>query len=51
MKNLTDNQQVKAEMRLDAYEAPAIEVIEVEIEQGFLVSPGGGGDGPLDPSW
>lgn len=26
------------------YVAPAIEIIEVEIEKGFAASPGGGGD-------
>jgi len=48
MKNLTDNQQMKEESRPNVYEAPEIEVIEVEIEQGFQAS---GPGRPGGPSW
>ena len=51
MKNLADNQTDNQMKRPEVYESPSIEVIEVEIEQGFQASsgpsrPGGGG-----PSW
>lgn len=41
---------------LSPYEAPALEIIEVKIEQGFAVSPGGGWtedivDGGEDTGW
>jgi hypothetical protein len=39
VKNMTDNQQVNQTEEMKAYEAPQIEVIEVEIEQGFQASP------------
>lgn len=29
----------KEQVTLEAYEAPKVEVIEVEVEKGFLVSP------------
>lgn len=48
MKNLTGNQKKNEERRLDDYEAPAIVVLEVEIEQGFQVS---APSRPTEPSW
>ena len=29
---------------MEAYEAPVVEVIEVEVEKGFATSPGGEGE-------
>lgn len=48
MKNLTDNQQVKQDEKVANYAAPEIEVIEVEVEQGFQAS---GPSRPGGPSW
>ena len=36
----------KKEQTMEAYEAPRVEVIEVEVEQGFAVSDGTYGDMP-----
>ena len=35
--------KVEKEMK---YEAPEVEILEVEVELGFAASPGGGGDVP-----
>lgn len=48
MKNPAENQQVNETLKPSVYEAPSIEVIEVEIEQGFQAS---GPSRPIGPSW
>ena len=38
----------------EVYKAPAIEIAEVRVERGFHTypgDPGGGDDGPGEPSW
>ncbi len=44
---------MKKEQKLSNYEAPKVEVIEVEVEKGFAVSPGGNGEGmnPGNGGW
>lgn len=49
MKNLTDNHKENQIEKPEKYEAPSIEVIEVEIEQGFQAS--SGPSRPGGPSW
>jgi len=47
MKNLEKN---KSEMKAPQnYEVPAIEVLEIEVEKGFALSPGGPDDENRDP--
>lgn len=48
MKNSTDNRKEDLMEKPETYEAPSIEVIEVEIEQGFQAS---GGPGRDNPAW
>ncbi|WP_294615553.1 hypothetical protein [uncultured Bacteroides sp.] len=38
--------KVEKEMK---YEAPEVEVLEVEVELGFAASPENGGAGPINP--
>ena len=33
------------------YESPQVELIEVDVEQGFAVSPGGSGEGGFEENW
>lgn len=48
MKDLTDNHKETQMEKPEVYEVPSIEVIEVEIEQGFQAS---GPSRPSGPSW
>lgn len=48
MENSISNQQLREETKPVVYQAPSIEVIEVEIEQGFQAS---GPTRPGGPSW
>ena len=41
MENLKENNQETQIAKQEAYTAPSIEVLEVVVEKGFLVSPGG----------
>jgi len=50
MKNLLDKSQENLLDKPETYESPSIEVIEVEIEQGFQAS-SGGPSRPGGPSW
>jgi len=47
MENLTNKQRGNEEVKFDVYQAPSIEVVEVEIEQGFQAS----GPSRGEPSW
>lgn len=49
MKNLREKQKDNQTEKPALYEAPSIEVIEVEIEQGFQAS--SGPSRPSGPSW
>ena len=33
------------------YESPQVELIEVDVEQGFAASPGGQGEGGFEENW
>lgn len=48
MNDLTNNLLVNSIEKTETYEAPQIEVIEVEVEQGFQAS---GPSRPGTPSW
>lgn len=34
---------MKGESFIDAYEAPKVEIVEVEVEKGYAICPGGEG--------
>lgn len=50
MKNLISNRQVSQTEKTEVYEAPQIEVIDIEVEQGFQAS-GDSPSRPEGPSW